>query len=98
MILQVVGWYHSHPGFGCWLSGVDMNTQTSFEQLNQRAVSYRLDDGDDVMIMMITTTMMMMMLITMIIIIIIGSSSDRPCAERERQGGDRCLPNDSRRQ
>lgn len=23
----VVGWYHSHPGWGCWLSGVDMNTQ-----------------------------------------------------------------------
>ena len=36
---MVVGWYHSHPGFGCWLSGVDMNTQTSFEQLNPRAVS-----------------------------------------------------------
>jgi 26S proteasome regulatory subunit N11 len=37
---MVVGWYHSHPGFGCWLSGVDMNTQQSFEQLNQRAVSF----------------------------------------------------------
>lgn len=36
---EVVGWYHSHPGFGCWLSSVDMNTQTSFEQLNPRAVS-----------------------------------------------------------
>ena len=23
----VVGWYHSHPGFGCWLSGTDVNTQ-----------------------------------------------------------------------
>lgn len=23
---MVVGWYHSHPGFGCWLSSVDMNT------------------------------------------------------------------------
>lgn len=34
----VVGWYHSHPGFGCWMSSVDMNTQTSFEQLNARAV------------------------------------------------------------
>jgi len=21
-----VGWYHSHPGFGCWLSSVDVNT------------------------------------------------------------------------
>lgn len=35
-----MGWYHSHPGFGCWLSGVDMQTQTSFEQLNKRAVSW----------------------------------------------------------
>ncbi|KAK8489373.1 hypothetical protein V6N11_082703 [Hibiscus sabdariffa] len=24
---MVVGWYHSHPGFGCWLSGVDINSQ-----------------------------------------------------------------------
>lgn len=24
---NVVGWYHSHPGFGCWLSSVDINTQ-----------------------------------------------------------------------
>lgn len=39
----VVGWYHSHPGFGCWLSGVDMNTQTSFEQLNSRAVAVVVD-------------------------------------------------------
>lgn len=23
----VVGWYHSHPGYGCWLSGIDVNTQ-----------------------------------------------------------------------
>jgi 26S proteasome regulatory subunit N11 len=39
----VVGWYHSHPGFGCWLSGVDVNTQTSFEQLNPRAVAVVVD-------------------------------------------------------
>ncbi len=24
---NVVGWYHSHPSFGCWLSSVDTNTQ-----------------------------------------------------------------------
>lgn len=29
----VVGWYHSHPGFGCWLSGVDMNTQQVHENM-----------------------------------------------------------------
>jgi len=40
---MVVGWYHSHPGFGCWLSGVDMSTQTSFEQLNARAVAVVVD-------------------------------------------------------
>eukprot|EP00038_Savillea_parva_P010024 m.187408 g.187408 ORF g.187408 m.187408 type:complete len:337 (+) comp17066_c0_seq1:103-1113(+) len=22
-----IGWYHSHPGYGCWLSGVDVATQ-----------------------------------------------------------------------
>ncbi|KAF4362923.1 hypothetical protein F8388_002353 [Cannabis sativa] len=54
---MVVGWYHSHPGFGCWLSGVDINTQqyrncttvyrvalsNSFEALNQRAVAVVVD-------------------------------------------------------
>jgi 26S proteasome regulatory subunit N11 len=40
---MVVGWYHSHPGFGCWLSGVDINTQQNFEQLNPRAVSIVID-------------------------------------------------------
>lgn len=25
----VVGWYHSHPSFGCWLSSVDINTQVT---------------------------------------------------------------------
>jgi 26S proteasome regulatory subunit N11 len=40
---MVVGWYHSHPGFGCWFSGTDMNTQQSFEQLNPRAVGVVVD-------------------------------------------------------
>lgn len=40
---MVVGWYHSHPGFGCWLSGVDINTQQSFEQLNTRSVAVVID-------------------------------------------------------
>lgn len=39
----VVGWYHSHPGWGCWLSGVDVNTQQSFEQLNARSVAVVVD-------------------------------------------------------
>ncbi|KAJ1609267.1 26S proteasome-associated Mov34/MPN/PAD1-like and JAB domain-containing protein [Cryptosporidium canis] len=39
----VVGWYHSHPGFGCWFSGTDVSTQQSFEQLNPRAVGIVVD-------------------------------------------------------
>ncbi|KII65581.1 26S proteasome non-ATPase regulatory subunit 14 [Thelohanellus kitauei] len=39
----VVGWYHSHPGFGCWLSNVDISTQQSFETLHPRAVAVVVD-------------------------------------------------------
>ncbi len=40
---DVVGWYHSHPGFGCWLSQTDINTQKTFEQQNARAVAVVVD-------------------------------------------------------
>lgn len=40
---SVVGWYHSHPGFGCWLSNVDIGTQQAFERLNNRAVAVVVD-------------------------------------------------------
>jgi 26S proteasome regulatory subunit N11 len=40
---MVVGWYHSHPGFGCWLSSTDINTQSSFEALDPRAVALVVD-------------------------------------------------------
>lgn len=40
---MVIGWYHSHPGFGCWFSGTDVNTQQSFEQLNPRALGVVVD-------------------------------------------------------
>jgi len=40
---MVVGWYHSHPGFGCWLSSVDIQTQQAFEQLTSRAVAVVVD-------------------------------------------------------
>lgn len=38
-----VGWYHSHPGFGCWLSGTDVETQKSQERLNPKAVGVVID-------------------------------------------------------
>ncbi len=28
----IVGWYHSHPGYGCWLSGIDVATQRLHQQ------------------------------------------------------------------
>ena len=28
----VIGWYHSHPGYGCWLSGIDVSTQLVHQQ------------------------------------------------------------------
>ena len=40
---MVVGWYHSHPGFGCWLSSTDINTQSSFEALHPRCVALVVD-------------------------------------------------------
>ena len=40
---NVVGWYHSHPGFGCWLSSTDINTQKTFEQQVPRTVAVVVD-------------------------------------------------------
>lgn len=40
---KVVGWYHSHPGFGCWLSSEDVQTAQGYEQLTKRSVSVVVD-------------------------------------------------------
>jgi COP9 signalosome complex subunit 5 len=29
---NAIGWYHSHPGYGCWLSGIDVDTQMQNQQ------------------------------------------------------------------
>jgi 26S proteasome regulatory subunit N11 len=42
-VQPVVGWYHSHPGFGCWLSHVDCETQRSFENIDKRAIAVVVD-------------------------------------------------------
>lgn len=40
----VVGWYHSHPGFGPWLSGIDQQThKNAFETINKRCVAVVID-------------------------------------------------------
>ena len=32
---KVLGWYHSHPGYGCWLSGIDVSTQMLNQQYQE---------------------------------------------------------------
>ncbi|KAE9412045.1 hypothetical protein Angca_008748, partial [Angiostrongylus cantonensis] len=40
---QVVGWYHSHPGYGCWLSGIDVATQALNQQFQEPWVAIVVD-------------------------------------------------------
>lgn len=40
---KVVGWYHSHPGFGCWLSMADVRTAEGYEKITERSVSVVVD-------------------------------------------------------
>lgn len=39
---NAVGWYHSHPGYGCWLSGIDVATQ-DIQQLGGPFVAVVID-------------------------------------------------------
>jgi COP9 signalosome complex subunit 5 len=32
---NAIGWYHSHPGYGCWLSGIDVSTQMLNQQYSE---------------------------------------------------------------
>eukprot|EP00667_Euglena_gracilis_P014792 EG_transcript_15348 len=40
---NVVGWYHSHPGYGCWLSGIDVSTQRTQQQFNDPFLAVVVD-------------------------------------------------------
>lgn len=40
---SAVGWYHSHPGYGCWLSGVDVSTQTTNQKFQDPFVAIVID-------------------------------------------------------
>lgn len=39
---NAVGWYHSHPGYGCWLSGIDVATQAT-QQMTDPFVAVVID-------------------------------------------------------
>lgn len=40
---QVCGWYHSHPGYKCWLSGIDVSTQSLNQKMNEPFVAIVID-------------------------------------------------------
>ncbi|VDO04168.1 unnamed protein product [Rodentolepis nana] len=40
---KVLGWYHSHPGYGCWLSGIDVSTQSSNQRYQEPFVAVVVD-------------------------------------------------------
>lgn len=40
---NVVGWYHSHPGYGCWLSGIDVETQAMQQQFQDPFLAVVID-------------------------------------------------------
>ena len=39
----LVGWYHSHPGYGCWLSGIDVKTQQMKQMVEDPALAIVVD-------------------------------------------------------
>ncbi|CAH8499957.1 unnamed protein product [Schistosoma margrebowiei] len=40
---NVLGWYHSHPGYGCWLSGIDVSTQLTNQTYQEPFVAIVID-------------------------------------------------------
>ncbi|KAA8916213.1 hypothetical protein TRICI_001648 [Trichomonascus ciferrii] len=40
---NIVGWYHSHPGYGCWLSGIDVGTQFQNQQFQDPFLALVVD-------------------------------------------------------
>ena len=44
---NMVGWYHSHPGYGCWLSGIDVSTQSIQQQYQEPFLAIVVDPHRD---------------------------------------------------
>lgn len=40
---NAIGWYHSHPGYGCWLSGIDVTTQMTNQSYQEPFVAIVID-------------------------------------------------------
>ncbi|KAF9269269.1 Mov34-domain-containing protein [Marasmius fiardii PR-910] len=40
---NAIGWYHSHPGYGCWLSGIDVTTEMNNQMYQDPFVAVVID-------------------------------------------------------
>lgn len=40
---NMIGWYHSHPGYGCWLSGIDVGTQATQQMYQEPFLAIVID-------------------------------------------------------
>jgi proteasome lid subunit RPN8/RPN11 len=40
---RIVGWYHSHPGYGLFMSGTDVNTQKNLQQFSSKVTALIVD-------------------------------------------------------
>ena len=40
---NAVGWYHSHPGYGCWLSGIDVATEATQQMFQDPFLAVVID-------------------------------------------------------
>ena len=40
---NVCGWYHSHPGYGCWFSGIDVGTQMLYQKHQEPFIGIVID-------------------------------------------------------
>ncbi len=40
---HICGWYHSHPGYGCWLSGIDVSTQSLYQRTQEPFIAIVID-------------------------------------------------------
>lgn len=44
---KIVGWYHSHPGFGLFMSPTDVSTQSNFQQFSDKVTAMVVDPRND---------------------------------------------------
>ena len=40
---NVCGWYHSHPGYACWLSGIDVGTEMLYQKHQEPFIAIVVD-------------------------------------------------------